>query len=106
MSAALGDVCSFWGPPDIDSDSQELLGIAANLAFRVVDNRSIDTSSRTGKFVMGSLALIAEFENDIRRERRFDGIAKAKKRGRPLRVQPKLTKQRSRRPGKLRPDLV
>ena len=28
-----------------------------------------DTSSRTGKLVMGILALIAEFENDIRRER-------------------------------------
>ena len=27
------------------------------------------------------LALIAEFENDIRRERQMDGIAKAKERG-------------------------
>ena len=27
------------------------------------------------------LALIAEFENDIRRERQMDGIAKAKDRG-------------------------
>jgi DNA invertase Pin-like site-specific DNA recombinase len=30
---------------------------------------------------MGILALIAEFENDIRRERQMDGIAKAKDRG-------------------------
>ena len=30
---------------------------------------------------MGILALIAEFENDIRRERQLDGIAKAKERG-------------------------
>jgi DNA invertase Pin-like site-specific DNA recombinase len=30
---------------------------------------------------MGILALIAEFENDIRRERQIDGIAKAKERG-------------------------
>ena len=30
---------------------------------------------------MGILALIAEFENDIRRERQMDGIAKAKERG-------------------------
>ena len=37
--------------------------------FKVVDDPSIDTSSRTGKLVMGILALIAEFENDIRRER-------------------------------------
>jgi DNA invertase Pin-like site-specific DNA recombinase len=42
---------------------------------------AIDTSSRTGKLVMGILALIAEFENDIRRERQMDGIAKAKERG-------------------------
>jgi DNA invertase Pin-like site-specific DNA recombinase len=42
---------------------------------------ALDTTSRTGKLVMGILALIAEFENDIRRERQMDGIAKAKGRG-------------------------
>jgi DNA invertase Pin-like site-specific DNA recombinase len=31
--------------------------------------------------VMGVLALISEFENDIRRERQMDGIAKARDRG-------------------------
>ena len=41
--------------------------------FKVLDDPSIDTSSRTGKLVMGILALIAEFKNDIRRERRQDG---------------------------------
>ena len=41
----------------------------------------LDTTSRTGKLIMGILALIAEFENDIRRERQIDGIAKAKDRG-------------------------
>jgi DNA invertase Pin-like site-specific DNA recombinase len=46
----------------------------------VLDDPSIDTTSRTGKLVMGILALI-EFENDIRRERQMDGIAKAKDRG-------------------------
>src|SRR5262245_8096844 len=51
------------------------------VAFRVVDDPSIDTTSRTGKLVMGILALIAEFENDIRRERQMDGILKAKERG-------------------------
>jgi DNA invertase Pin-like site-specific DNA recombinase len=39
------------------------------VAFKVTDDPAIDTSSRTGKLVMGILALIAEFENDIRRER-------------------------------------
>ena len=37
---------------------------------------AIGTSSRTGKLVMGILALIAEFENDIRLERQMDGIKK------------------------------
>jgi DNA invertase Pin-like site-specific DNA recombinase len=49
--------------------------------FKVLDDASIDTSSRTGKLIMGILALIAEFENDIRRERQMDGIAKAQDRG-------------------------
>ena len=40
---------------------------------------------------MGILALIAEFENDIRRERQLDGVAKAKERGVRFGVQPKLT---------------
>ena len=43
-------------------------------AFRVVDDPTIDTTSRTGKLIMGILALIAEFENDIRRERQTDGL--------------------------------
>lgn len=49
--------------------------------FKVIDDPLIDTTSRTGKLVMGILALIAEFENDIRRERQMDGIKKARERG-------------------------
>jgi len=45
------------------------------VSFKVLDDPSIDTTSRTG------LALIAEFEKDIRRERQMDGIARAKDRG-------------------------
>ncbi len=51
------------------------------IAFKVIDDPSIDTTSRTGKLIMGILALIAEFENDIRRERQQDGINKAKAQG-------------------------
>ena len=64
------------------------------VAFRVVDDPSIDTTSRTGKLVMGLLALIAEFENDIRRERQMDGIAKAKERGTRFGRKPELTLER------------
>ena len=51
------------------------------MAFKVTDDPTIDITSRTRKLVMGILALIAEFENDIRRERQMDGIAKARDRG-------------------------
>ena len=66
------------------SDLYRIISLLADkgVAFKVLDDPSIDTTSRTGKLVMGILALIAEFENDIRRERQMDGIAKAKERGR------------------------
>ena len=66
--------------------TSDLYRIVSSLAekgvqFKVVDDPSIDTTSRTGKLIMGILALIAEFENDIRHERQMDGIKKAKERG-------------------------
>jgi DNA invertase Pin-like site-specific DNA recombinase len=74
------------------------------VAFRVTDDPSIDTSSRTGKLIMGILALIAEFENDIRRERQMDGIARAKERGIKFGPKPQLTPQRIAEIRKLRAD--
>src|SRR4051794_10409080 len=52
------------------------------VGFRVLDDAAVDTTTRTGKFVMGMLALIAEFETEIRKERQMEGIAKAKAEGR------------------------
>jgi DNA invertase Pin-like site-specific DNA recombinase len=49
--------------------------------FKAIDDPDIDTTSRSGKLLVGILALIAEFENDIRRERQMDGIAKARANG-------------------------
>lgn len=63
------------------------------VSFRVVDDPTINTESRTGKLVMGILALIAEFEMDIRRERQMEGIARAKSEGRRLGPKPKLTSE-------------
>ena len=65
--------------------------IERGVAFKVVDDPSIDTTSRTGKLIMGILALIAEFENDIRRERQQDGINKAKAEGVRFGPKPILT---------------
>ena len=72
------------------------------VSFKVLDDPSIDTTSRTGKLVMGILALIAEFENDIRRERQMDGIAKAKLRGVKFGRKRELTNEKVREIRKLR----
>ncbi|WP_418136437.1 recombinase family protein [Agrobacterium sp. El2ro-1b] len=82
--------------------TSDLYRIVSNLeqqgvAFKVLDDAAIDTSSRTGKLVMGILALIAEFETDIRKERQIEGIAKAKAEGRsggrPAKVTDDVRKQ-------------
>jgi DNA invertase Pin-like site-specific DNA recombinase len=68
-----------------------------SVGFRVLDDPSVDTTTRTGKLVMGILALIAEFETEIRRERQMEGIAKAKAEGRiggrPKLVTPDIEKR-------------
>ena len=80
--------------------------------FKVLDDPAIDTSSRTGKLVMGILALIGEFENDIRHERQMDGIAKAKDRGvkfgrKPLLVAETIHRVRKlRKAGKTVPEIM
>lgn len=51
------------------------------VTFKAIDDPEADMTSRSGKLLLGMLALIAEFENDIRKERQLDGIANAKKRG-------------------------
>ncbi len=72
------------------------------VSFKVIDDPSIDTSSRTGKLIMGILALIAEFENDIRRERQMDGIKKARERGTRFGRKPLLVPETIRQVRKLR----
>jgi DNA invertase Pin-like site-specific DNA recombinase len=82
------------------------------VAFKVVDDPTIDTTSRTGKLIMGILALIAEFENDIRRERQMDGIKKARERGirfgrKPLLISETIKKvKKLRKAGKTVPEIM
>ena len=52
------------------------------VGFRVLDDATLDTTTRTGKLVFGILASIAEFETALRKERQLEGIAKAKAEGR------------------------
>jgi DNA invertase Pin-like site-specific DNA recombinase len=57
----------------------------------VVLDQQIDTTTPTGKLLFNMLGSIAEFENDIRRERQADGIAKALTNGVKFGAKAKLT---------------
>ena len=48
------------------------------IAFKCLQQGGMDTTSSTGKLLLGVLASIAEFEADIRRERQREGIDRAK----------------------------
>jgi DNA invertase Pin-like site-specific DNA recombinase len=50
------------------------------ISLKVLD-QAIDTSTPTGKAFLGMLAIFAEFETNIRKERQLEGIAKAKQEG-------------------------
>jgi DNA invertase Pin-like site-specific DNA recombinase len=89
--------------------TSDLYRIVSQLAekgveFRVLDDPTIDTTSRTGKLVMGILALIAEFENDIRRERQMDGIKKARESGTRFGRKPRLVPEKVKQIRKLRAE--
>lgn len=64
--------------------------------FRVLQQGGIDTATSTGKLLLGLLAVIAEFEADIRAERQRDGIEAAKAKGvykgRPATISPDAVK--------------
>lgn len=63
------------------------------VALRVLDQQ-IDTGTPAGKAMLQMLAVFAEFETAIRKERQMDGIAKAKEKGtkfgRKAQVTPKV----------------
>ena len=48
--------------------------------IRVIE-QSVDTATTAGRAFFGMLAVFAQFETDVRRERQAEGIAKAKKAG-------------------------
>jgi DNA invertase Pin-like site-specific DNA recombinase len=65
---------------------------AKGASLRVLQQSGVDTGTSTGKLMLAILAAVAEFENDIRRERQRDGIEAAKERGvykgRPREIDP------------------
>lgn len=51
------------------------------VGFRCLQQSGLDTTTSTGKLLLGVLASIAEFETDIRCERQREGIERAKAAG-------------------------
>jgi DNA invertase Pin-like site-specific DNA recombinase len=62
-----------------------LYQIADHLAQKGVHlqilDQAIDTRTETGRLLFGMLAVIAQFETELRAERQREGIAKAKRKG-------------------------
>ena len=63
---------------DLANIAHEIDTVGAHL--RVVE-QSVDTSTSAGRAFFGMLAVFAQFETDVRRDRQAEGIAKAKKAG-------------------------
>jgi DNA invertase Pin-like site-specific DNA recombinase len=63
------------------------------VSFRCLQQGGVDTSTSTGKLTLAILGAVAEFENDIRRERQRDGIERAKERGVYRGRKPKIDRQ-------------
>jgi DNA invertase Pin-like site-specific DNA recombinase len=66
--------------------ASDLHNIVAKLSikgvgFKCLQQAGMDTTTSTGKLLLGVLASIAEFETDIRKERQREGIDKAKANG-------------------------
>lgn len=57
---------------------------AKGVAFRCLNQSGVDTDSSTGRLMLAILGAVSCFENDIRRERQMEGVAKAKLAGRYL----------------------
>jgi DNA invertase Pin-like site-specific DNA recombinase len=55
--------------------------LKAKVAALKATEQPIDTSTAAGKCFLDMLGVFAEFETNLRRERQFEGIAKAKANG-------------------------
>jgi len=54
---------------------------AKGVGLRALQQGAFDTTTATGRVVLGILGVFAQFETDLRRERQAEGIAKAKEAG-------------------------
>ena len=80
-----GDVLVVTKLDRLASSTRDLLNIVNRLEGKrvqlVVLDQQIDTSTATGRLMLSMLGAIAEFENDLRKDRQMQGIALAKKNG-------------------------
>lgn len=51
------------------------------VGFRCTEQAGVDTTTSSGKLMLGMLGAVAEFETALRAERQAEGIARAKERG-------------------------
>ena len=76
---------------DLANIAHEIEALGANL--RVLE-QSVDTATSAGRAFFGMLAVFAQFETDVRRERQAEGIAKAKKAGVYTGAKPRINRER------------
>lgn len=81
-----GDILVFTRLDRVGRSLVDLVNIGAALQERGVGIKclfqSVDTSSSEGRLMWGVLAVVAEFEVDLKRERQKEGIQRAKAEGR------------------------
>lgn len=92
-----GDVFVITKLDRLGRSTRDLLNIVNKLEgkgiqLKVLD-QNIDTGTPAGKLMFTMLGAIAEFENDLRKERQADGIAMAKSRGIHLGRKPALSQE-------------
>jgi DNA invertase Pin-like site-specific DNA recombinase len=83
-----GDTVIVWKLDRLGRDNVGLHDAAqrirdAGAHLRLLDNSGLDTKTAAGRLLFGMLAVLAQFERDINRERTIAGLAAAKARGKP-----------------------
>lgn len=76
---------------DLANIAHEIEALGANL--RVLE-QSVDTATSAGRAFFGMLAVFAQFETDVRRERQAEGIVRAKKAGVYTGAKPRIDRDR------------
>ena len=93
-----GDVLIISKLDRLARSTTDLLNIIQQLnnkqvGFKVLNNTAINTTTASGRLMLSILGSIAEFENELRKERQADGILKAQSKGIKFGRRSKLTSE-------------